>query len=128
MVPKARAETLSPLLPRKRISIQYPPVFEVAWFGFFAPRDPASGDRSAARFTHRDSRVHHPGSYPWVTSISASFAPSDDRASARRRIRVERRQRRNLYAEKSASAAVTRARSEERRVGKECRSRWSPYH
>ena len=24
--------------------------------------------------------------------------------------------------------AVARARSEERRVGKECRSRWSPYH
>ena len=24
--------------------------------------------------------------------------------------------------------AQTRARSEERRVGKECRSRWSPYH
>ena len=24
--------------------------------------------------------------------------------------------------------AVQRARSEERRVGKECRSRWSPYH
>ena len=24
--------------------------------------------------------------------------------------------------------AVRRARSEERRVGKECRSRWSPYH
>ena len=23
---------------------------------------------------------------------------------------------------------VTRVRSEERRVGKECRSRWSPYH
>ena len=23
---------------------------------------------------------------------------------------------------------VTRLRSEERRVGKECRSRWSPYH
>ena len=23
---------------------------------------------------------------------------------------------------------VNRARSEERRVGKECRSRWSPYH
>ena len=23
---------------------------------------------------------------------------------------------------------LTRARSEERRVGKECRSRWSPYH
>src|SRR5215203_6500921 len=27
-----------------------------------------------------------------------------------------------------ARAAVDRTRSEERRVGKECRSRWSPYH
>ena len=26
------------------------------------------------------------------------------------------------------SAAAIGARSEERRVGKECRSRWSPYH
>ena len=26
------------------------------------------------------------------------------------------------------SAVVTAERSEERRVGKECRSRWSPYH
>ena len=29
---------------------------------------------------------------------------------------------------KSAVAAVADKRSEERRVGKECRSRWSPYH
>ena len=27
-----------------------------------------------------------------------------------------------------AAKAVLRGRSEERRVGKECRSRWSPYH
>ena len=27
-----------------------------------------------------------------------------------------------------ARGAQTRSRSEERRVGKECRSRWSPYH
>ena len=27
-----------------------------------------------------------------------------------------------------AVAAIDRLRSEERRVGKECRSRWSPYH
>ena len=27
-----------------------------------------------------------------------------------------------------ALAALTARRSEERRVGKECRSRWSPYH
>ena len=28
----------------------------------------------------------------------------------------------------AADAEMTRSRSEERRVGKECRSRWSPYH
>src|SRR6266403_2227069 len=28
----------------------------------------------------------------------------------------------------TASTAICRLRSEERRVGKECRSRWSPYH
>ena len=27
-----------------------------------------------------------------------------------------------------AAAILTTTRSEERRVGKECRSRWSPYH
>src|SRR5256885_6944991 len=30
--------------------------------------------------------------------------------------------------ESHAARAITSARSEERRVGKECRSRWSPYH
>ena len=30
--------------------------------------------------------------------------------------------------QKKASNNVTTTRSEERRVGKECRSRWSPYH
>src|SRR2546421_10904131 len=30
--------------------------------------------------------------------------------------------------EKLARGALIRSRSEERRVGKECRSRWSPYH
>ena len=31
-------------------------------------------------------------------------------------------------ADRDAKEGVIRARSEERRVGKECRSRWSPYH
>ena len=31
-------------------------------------------------------------------------------------------------AEKSDTGFITHVRSEERRVGKECRSRWSPYH
>ena len=32
------------------------------------------------------------------------------------------------FAKKDPAVAVTVSRSEERRVGKECRSRWSPYH
>src|SRR3712207_8184531 len=32
------------------------------------------------------------------------------------------------YLSRSEAAARSLARSEERRVGKECRSRWSPYH
>ena len=31
-------------------------------------------------------------------------------------------------AELAKRTGLTKARSEERRVGKECRSRWSPYH
>ena len=31
-------------------------------------------------------------------------------------------------ADAKRSATFTKIRSEERRVGKECRSRWSPYH
>ena len=37
----------------------------------------------------------------------------------------------NIYAYKEVNSTNTvakRSRSEERRVGKECRSRWSPYH
>src|SRR2546430_12713948 len=33
-----------------------------------------------------------------------------------------------FYVGRTGSAAVGALRSEERRVGKECRSRWSPYH
>ena len=34
----------------------------------------------------------------------------------------------NLYAYIDRIEGDSKARSEERRVGKECRSRWSPYH
>ena len=37
-------------------------------------------------------------------------------------------QRDRIEAERSAGQAAQAKRSEERRVGKECRSRWSPYH
>ena len=33
-----------------------------------------------------------------------------------------------LESQKSGDAAAAQERSEERRAGKECRSRWSPYH
>ena len=33
-----------------------------------------------------------------------------------------------LESQSADAIAAKRARSEERRVGKECRSRWSPYH
>src|SRR3712207_8714941 len=34
----------------------------------------------------------------------------------------------HFHQARSVSGLVTGVRSEERRVGKECRSRWSPYH
>ena len=34
----------------------------------------------------------------------------------------------NISVEERIKRAEERYRSEERRVGKECRSRWSPYH
>ena len=34
----------------------------------------------------------------------------------------------NLKESTTATAVASEERSEERRVGKECRSRWSPYH
>ena len=34
----------------------------------------------------------------------------------------------NRYDFKGLNISIERKRSEERRVGKECRSRWSPYH
>ena len=33
-----------------------------------------------------------------------------------------------IYSANSMATSAFRKRSEERRVGKECRSRWSPYH
>src|SRR2546427_8613834 len=48
----------------------------------------------------------------------------------RKALYCTRRARRNDVQAKNAISAATPSavRSEERRVGKECRSRWSPYH
>src|SRR3712207_3348313 len=42
--------------------------------------------------------------------------------------RTSRQHRRRRHGKHDAGDAEAAARSEERRVGKECRSRWSPYH
>src|SRR5436853_7317841 len=41
---------------------------------------------------------------------------------------VARPSRRRHSAQRAAKGVLRSGRSEERRVGKECRSRWSPYH
>jgi len=56
-----------------------------------------------------------------VEQLFARFEKTGPRAHAQRRQLVER-----ITAALSKHAAIER--SEERRVGKECRSRWSPYH
>src|SRR6266498_5249547 len=60
-------------------------------------------------------------------SHDRSFAFLRELARADRRLRVVRF-RRNFGQTAAFTAGFERARSEERRVGKECRSRWSPYH
>src|SRR5439155_6195406 len=47
--------------------------------------------------------------------------------TARRHPRLQCKRKRSV-SRHATNAAARRIRSEERRVGKECRSRWSPYH
>src|SRR5256884_7811449 len=42
--------------------------------------------------------------------------------------RTTTKMNRTMKARDASAERATRSRSEERRVGKECRSRWSPYH
>src|SRR2546429_2551761 len=69
-------------------------------------------------------------SYPHarVRAVSRTRLPSvsDATATARRARRPSTRNMRANGARRSTRRLP--ARSEERRVGKECRSRWSPYH
>jgi septal ring factor EnvC (AmiA/AmiB activator) len=49
-------------------------------------------------------------------------------AIAERRIRLKELERERDFSAKRKAGLEAKLRSEERRVGKECRSRWSPYH
>src|SRR5256885_9794772 len=50
----------------------------------------------------------------WVSRLEMPFSPGSDRAVS--------------TSSSEFAVALCWPRSEERRVGKECRSRWSPYH
>src|SRR2546425_7951758 len=63
-------------------------------------------------------RQHRRGSPVYSLRQLADAARARDRAAVERYLDVGR----------TAESVVDEARSEERRVGKECRSRWSPYH
>src|SRR2546426_635297 len=66
-----------------------------------------------------------------VTGVQTCALPISAEPHGQPRLRRERAaaaQRRARRARERAGGNAGRRRSEERRVGKECRSRWSPYH
>ena len=72
------------------------------------------------------------GTIPVTTSIIESLYP--ELKSANKKVTWLEKQgviirlKRGLYVVNPEHSGKTLSRSEERRVGKECRSRWSPYH
>src|SRR5690348_17769012 len=66
--------------------------------------------------------IYRPGGAPWLSRCSRSCS------QVARRVRTSRRRRRHARTAISCMRPVRLWRSEERRVGKECRSRWSPDH
>ena len=59
--------------------------------------------------------------------IATNAIISNDRAQEQAMERLSTGKRINSAGDDAAGLAISQ-RSEERRVGKECRSRWSPYH
>ena len=56
-------------------------------------------------------------------AVGAVFASPEGKALRKKAIRYSR-----MLLDESSELQCRAERSEERRVGKECRSRWSPYH
>ena len=63
----------------------------------------------------------------WKNGLS-SYAPNWVKQDYRRYPRIQLQSGKSMELLSTLSDATRDARSEERRVGKECRSRWSPYH
>ena len=67
--------------------------------------------------------------WEWTHAISMAVGAMDDAALGKLQVACESYIETNCwFADYHAAREILRARSEERRVGKECRSRWSPYH
>ena len=82
-----------------------------------APHQFCSGRRALA--TRQDSSPQSPA--PWADALSA--APRGTVGSCFKVAMIDR-----CHARAAPKTTNAHGRSEERRVGKECRSRWSPYH
>src|SRR2546429_5987861 len=67
-----------------------------------------------------------PSTFQAALAQAAGQLAKDEAQLAGARVDLERY--RGLLAKDSIASQTVDARSEERRVGKECRSRWSPYH
>src|SRR2546430_13393643 len=63
-----------------------------------------------------------------VTDRDAYVAKAIDAATDAEALRARRRAMRDANRRSPLFDTTATTRSEERRVGKECRSRWSPYH
>src|SRR6266850_8542043 len=91
------------------------------------PRMPIDEEPSAAACTfpialRGDNCAYEAGSAPADPIDNAAAASDAGRQACAKAARGDNGLR------KECENAVVEARSEERRVGKECRSRWSPYH
>src|SRR5688572_23090264 len=63
-----------------------------------------------------------------VRDVAAELEREDARGVGRERHRLQVEHQLDVLFERIGNADRRAGRSEERRVGKECRSRWSPYH
>src|SRR5438094_8243208 len=88
---------------------------------------------SDAWFFFFSSRRRHTRSYgDWSSDVCSSdlraIRPSRIDRDRRHRIDGQSEDRAGRGANRCSTQSCNDHRSEERRVGKECRSRWSPYH
>src|SRR5207248_5743055 len=92
-------------------------------FFFFFQAEDGIRDRTVTGVQTCALPIFDPAVGDWVT-----LAGGEIRGIVERRTVFSRRAAGNENRRQVLAANVDVARSEERRVGKECRSRWAPYH